>query len=224
MLPLEQPETGQAQQTFELQRVDFLSPEAGGRIGAVSAGNPLWVAAWQLGKIGAVKSDLWRAWLLRMRGSQRSFLGRDIARPFPLAHMGGFGGMTRAGGGAFDGAASAWSQAIDGDGSAQLTLSGLPSGLQGSVGDYVGFRWGVGDARRALVRLVLPATANAGGTATFIVEPPVPTLVVPANAIAHLDRPACVMKLLPGQSELGPIDRRLSVMSGKISAVQDLRP
>ncbi|MES3152951.1 hypothetical protein [Sphingomonas faeni] len=223
MLPLEQPEAGQAQQTFELQRVDFLSPEAGGRIGAVSAGNPLWVAAWQLGKIGAAKSDLWRAWLLRMRGSQRSFLGRDIARPFPLAYVGGFAGMTRAGGGAFGGAASTWSQVIDGDGSAQLTLTGLPSGFQGSVGDYVGFRWGVGDARRALVRLVLPASANAGGTATFIVEPPVPTLVVPASAIAHLDRPACVMKLLPGESELGPIDRRLSVMSGKISAVQDLR-
>ncbi len=223
MLPLEQPEAGQAQQTFELQRVDFLSPEAGGRIGAVSAGNPLWAASWQLGKIGVSRSDLWRAWLLRMRGSQRSFFGRDIARSFPLAYMSGFAGMNRAGGGAFDGAAMGWSQSIDGDGNALLTLSGLPAGLQGSVGDYVGFRWGDGDARRALVRLVLPASANAGGTATFIVEPPVPTLVVPGSAVAHLDRPACVMKLVPGQSELGPIDRRLSIMSGRISAVQDLR-
>jgi hypothetical protein len=224
MLPLEQPPASAAQQSFELQRVDFISPEAGGRVGAVSAGNPLWAATWQIGKIGALRSDEWRAFMLRLRGSQRTFLARDIARPFPLAYLGGFGGMSRAGGGAFSGAAVSWSQAISTDGDAILTLSGLPASMAFAVGDYVGFRWGDGDGRRTLARVVVPAVASTGGVAALTVEPPVPTLVVPAGAVAHLDRPACVMRLVPGQSDLGPIDRRLAVTGGKISAVQDLRP
>ncbi|WP_380787231.1 hypothetical protein [Sphingomonas sp. R86521] len=224
MLPLEQPTASAAQQSFELQRVDFVSPEAGGRIGAVSAGNPLWAATWQLAKIGALRSDEWRAFMLRLRGSQRTFLARDIARPFPLAFIGGFAGMSRAGGGSFSGAAVAWSQSISADGDAVLTLSGLPGNMAFAVGDYVGFRWGDGDGRRALTRVVVRATSSASGVVALIVEPPVPTLVVPAGATAHLDRPACVMRLVPGQSDMGPIDRRLAVTSAKITAVQDLRP
>lgn len=224
------PTRGAALQSFELERVDYLAPEAGGRVGAVTAGEPLWAGMWQLGKMGAAASDEWRAWRLRLRGSQRGFLARDVARPYPLAHITGFAGMTRAGGGAFSGATTGWSQTIDAEGDASLQISGLPATLAFSWGDYIGFRWdAVGDPagtmrRRALVRVVVPGLANGSGVAVLRVEPPVPTLVVPPTAIAHLDTPACVMRLVPGGSDFGPIDRRLSVTNGRISAIQDLRP
>lgn len=216
MTPLELPPAGASLQQFEVQRVDFISPEAGGRIGAVSAGNPLWLGVWQLGKMSAAKSDAWRAVMLRLRGSQRRFYGRDLARPLPLRHLGGLpAGVS--------GAASAWIQAITGDGDALVQLSGLP-GVTLSFGDYVDFRWiTAGEERRAMVRVVIGGPANGAGEITVMVEPPVPTLVVPAGAIAHVDYPACIMRQVPGESELGPVDRRLAVGSGKITGVQDLR-
>ena len=222
MTPLELPATGASLQAFEPQRNDFISPEAGGRVASVSAGVPLWLGVWQLGKIGSALSDAWRAALLRQRGSQRLFVGRDRARLYPLAYAAGFGGMVRADGGVFNGSATAWSQTIDADGNALLTLAGQPAGLQLTFGDYCDFRWS--DTGRALVRAVMPATADGSGQITVMVEPPVPTLVVPAGAVAHLDQPGCLMRLVPGEQDLGPIDRRLSVTGGKITGIQELRP
>lgn len=217
MAPLELPPSGAALQSFEPQRVDFLSPSAGGRVDAITAGNPLWLAVWQLGKIGQAKSDAWRAAMLRQRGSQRRFYGRDLSRPLPLLHLGGLpAGVS--------GAASGWSQAINADGDALLTVADLP-GITLSIGDYVDFRWTTaGEERRALVRVVVGGSANGSGAVTAMVEPPVPTLVVPGGAVAHIDDPACIMRLVPGEWELGPIDRRLAVTSGKVTGVQDLRP
>lgn len=222
--PIEMPTAIAAQQSFELQRVDFLSPEAGGRLGAVAAGAPLWLASWTIGKVARLKSDELRAWVARLRGPMRTFLGYDVARRFPLSYSGGFAGMTRAAGGGFDGSAAVWSQSIDPEGDAVVSLTGLPAGFQVAFGDYVGFRWGAGNTRRAMVRAIEPAVASAGGAISIRIEPPVPTLVVPAGAVAHLDNPACVMRLIPDQYELGPISRRLAVESGRVTALQDLRP
>ena len=61
------------------------------------------------------------------------------------------------------------------------------------------------------------------GSVAAIIEPAVPG-AVPAGAVAHLDRPACLMRLVPGQSQLGELDRRLKIGGGKIVATQDLRP
>ena len=228
--PIDMPTTGAKLQAFEPQRVDFISPTAGGRVGAVSAGTPLWSATWELGVIDRTRSDIWRAWLMRLRGSQRTFLARDIARPYPLANIGGFSGLTRPSGGAFDGSASTWSQSIGSEGDATVTLTGLPVGLVLSVGDYIGWRWDASGSsagsndRRSLARVVVGGTANGSGVLGVVIEPPVPTLVVPPTAIAHLDRPGCVMRLVPGQSEVGAVDRRLAITSAKIAGIQDLRP
>lgn len=221
--PIELPRNIAAQQAFELQRVDYLSPEAGGRLGAIAAGNPLWTATWNIGKIGTAKSDEIRAWVARMRGPMRTFFGYDVARIYPKLYPKGFGGMSRAGGGAFTGPALTWSQTIDAEGDAILELSGLPAGFSIEVGDYVGFRWGSA-LRRTLARAIERTDADGAGVASLRVEPPVPTLVVPPDAVAHLDNPFCVMRLVPDQYELGPIDRRLSITGGRITAVQDLRP
>lgn len=237
ILPIEMPERGGSQQYFEPEPVSYLSPEGGGRIGAVQAGAARWEAEWTLGRIGARVSDEWRAWVAQVQQSSRPFLARDRARPFPLRYSGGFAMMTLPDAtGPFTGAAAGWSQTIDDQGDAWLTLQALAAGLILSIGDYVGFRWDAAEgdegnmARRALVRCASGGMADEDGEVTVRIVPPLPVAgegligVVPDTAIAHLDRPACVMKLVPGQRRLGAIDRRLAVASGTIRATQELLP
>lgn len=230
VFPRPMPSSGVAQQEFDIQRVDFAAPTADGRVGGVQGGFPLWIATWTLGRISRVRGDEWTAWLDSLRGAQKRFLGRDFSRPYPLAYLeNGFAGMTRAGGGAFTGAATSWSQSIDGNGGARLTLNGLPNGLVLSWGDYVGLKWDANGSmagaydRRTMARVVDPATAAVSGTVTVGIEPPIPPWVN-AGAVAHLDMPAAVMTLITDGTKRAPIDRRLTIQGTKISAVQDLRP
>lgn len=230
---LPQPDTrsGIARVRFSIQRVDFAAPEASGRQGGVQAGFPLWSARYELDRNDPDSADLWQAFFDRMRGRIRRFYAIDPTRRFPRLYRFGFTGLVRAGTAtAFTGPATSWSQSIDADGNALLTLNGLPAGLQLSVGDYIGLRWDATGAaagnmmRRTMARAVLPATASAGGVAVVTVEPPINTALVPAGAIAHLDNPACVMQLVPEDSDLGPIGAGGILSGGSISAIQDLRP
>jgi hypothetical protein len=128
------------QHEFELQRIDYMAPEAGGRLNGVQAGFPLWQASYSLDPILDVdESDAVRAFVSQLRGATRRFLARDISRPYPKAHCAGFAGMTRAGGGAFDGTADDWSETITADGDSEVTLENLPAGLALGQGDYIGF-------------------------------------------------------------------------------------
>lgn len=226
------PGLGIATQEFEPQEVNAIAPERGGRLGAVTLGFPLWRAKWELsGNLTRSASDEWRAWMVRLRGSQRSFIAHDRDRLFPRAYPNGFAGMNRAEGGAFDGTAAAWSQSINSDGEAFLTVTQLPAFFSFARGDYAGFRWrsngavtGVYD-RFTMARIVTPGPSdNVGGISGLQIEPPVPTLVVPETAQLHLNRPGCAMRLVPGASSLGALDRRQKISGGTISAVQDLRP
>ena len=236
-LQLEMPERGIATQQFEIERMDALAPERGGRLGGISLGAPLWRARWTLSRsLRRDMSDEWRAWFLRLRGSQRAFLAVDRDRLFPRACPQGFSTMTKTDGTPFTGAAASWSQTIDADGEATLALTGLPAGLVLGRGDYVGFRWDAAGSpvgtfdRRALVRCVesVPVRVAGDGTVSLLVEMPVPADtypggVVPAAAEAHLDRPACLMRMVPNEGELGALDRRQKISGGTVSALQDLR-
>lgn len=220
--PVAMPDMYVAQQSFELQRIDYAAPEASGRIGGIQAGFPLWSATYTLGDMPSDNSDEWRAWLSGMRGATRRFIARDIARPLPKAYMGS--GLP----GGFDGEASGWSESINADGDSELTLTGLPVGLVLGQGDYIDFRWTAtedavsGLPWRALVRVVEGDTANGSGAATVIVEPPVPS-AVPEDAEAHLDEPGCIMALILDQTSLNPIDRLYSIRGGQITGIQDIR-
>jgi hypothetical protein len=218
--PLIMPPFGVGRQSFELRRFDFLSPEASGRLGGVSAGEPLWAAKWTLADMTPGKADQWGAFVELLDGPLRQFYGYDHARLYPKAYPNGFDGVNRAGGGAFDGAATTW--AVDGTG-AVLTLTGLPANAVLSVRDYVGFRWTTGGLqRRALVRCAEKITANGAGSASVTVRPAVPT-VVPPGAVAYLDKPTCLMRLVPGGVNVGDMDPRRA-LTGEISAMQDLLP
>lgn len=227
--PLTMPASGVAMQQFEPQRIDYAAPEAGGRLGGVQAGFPLWLAVWTIGVIGARKSDEMRGFVTQLRGQMRRFHGRDLARPYPLAYVtAGFTGMTRAGGGSFDGSALTWAETITADDDSQLDLTGLPADFELAIGDYAGFKWTSTDPTtaglewRALVRVVEAATADGSGNISVLCEPAVPTCV-PEGATLHFDNPSCIMALVTDQSKLDAIDRRLAVKGGTIVGLQDLR-
>lgn len=212
--PAPMPARGAKDQLFEIQRNDFMAPEARGRMGGITAGFPLWITTMTIGTLTVAQSDAWRAFVSAQRGAQRWFYGFEIGRQMPRNYIGGFPS-------GFAGAATGWSQTLDASGFVILTLTGLPPGLALTTGDYVDFRWGT--FQRALVRLMEPANADSGGNLHATIEPAVP-VVVPANAIAHLDNPACLMKLNPQTSKLGAVGRRGAIESGTIEAVQDIVP
>lgn len=191
-------------QTFELDRIDYLSPTVGAGIGAVTAGAPLWSASWSLAGMSEDRMETWRAWLTSLRGSQRPFFGADQRRSLPRAYResglpGGFGGD-----------ASTWALNADRD----VVTLGLPAGFILMTGDYIGFKWGA--AGRTKVRLL---EGSVGGAAVTV-EPAVP-LSVPGNAVAYLLNPVCVMKLTP-ETSFGQMDVA-GQMTGQINAIQDLR-
>lgn len=214
------PPSGVAAEHFEPSRVDYQSPTADGRVMGVTAGFPLWRARWTLGAtISRAASEQWRAFVARCRGGQIPFYAGDVGRPFPLSCPNGFGGLTRAAGGAFDGTATGWSVNADRD---KPTLTGLPAGMALTVGDYVMWKWTTStEPRRSLHRVVEDASADGAGAAAVLVEPPLPTLV-PVAAVADLARPVCIMKLNTAETRLGEKTRSLRV-DGVIAGVQDLR-
>lgn len=228
-----QPDTpsGIARVSFQIQRVDYAAPEASGRQGGVQAGWPLWLARYEIDRSDPDSADLWQAFFDRMRGRMRRFYAIDPKRRMPRAYRFGFGGLVRAGTAtAFDGTATSWSQAIDANGNALMTLNGLPAGFAIGVGDMIGLRWDAAGAgagnmmRRTIARAVLPATATGAGQAQVTIEPPINTALVPAGAIAHFNDPAVVMQLVPEDSQLGPIGTGGILSGATIVAVQDLRP
>jgi hypothetical protein len=226
--PIEIPTDFYAQVEFDIQRVDYLAPEAGGRVGGVQAGFPLWQAVYTLDTVGQDESDEIRAFKDRARGATRLILGRDVLRPYPKAHSGGFAGMLRAGGGAFDGSATAWSETINADGDSLVELHGLPVGLTLGLCDYVGFHWVAtegdfaGLTWHACVRVNVGAAADGTGEVTVTCEPPIPS-VVPPTATAYLNRPACVMRMLIDQTKLQAVGKRLAIGGGQLAFIQDLR-
>lgn len=223
--PVEMPTTYVAQQSFEIQRDDQLSPEASGRLGGVQNGFPLWSAIYTLGRMPEDDSDTWRAWFTGQRGQVRRFIAHDLSRLYPKLYPDGFGAF-----GAFTGAAADWSESVDSDGDSSLTLNlgSDAAGLILSIGDYIDFRWSATETAisglpwRALVRVTVGGTAGGSGDVTVTVEPNVPT-AVPDTAVAHLDNPGCIMAMALAQSNLGPIDRLYSINGGQIAGIQDLR-
>jgi hypothetical protein len=171
--PITPPTSGAAQQQFDIERIDAMAPEAGQRIGGVQQGFPLWKLVWTLGNIGVDRTDAWQAFFDQIRGATRRFLAWDLRRPYPKAYAStGFAGMTRAGGGSFDGTATSWSETITADGDSEVTLHGLPAGFVLGAGDYIGFAWTASETSvaglpwHAPVRIVTGDVADGSGVAT----------------------------------------------------------
>lgn len=197
---------------FELERNDVTVPEAAGRVISVSRGPSLWRMALETDCTQLLWNQ-WTAWVDSLSGSARTFYGYDVYHPFPRRYASGFAGMTRAGGGAFDGDASDWGVTANRD---EVVLYGLPAAFRLSERDYIGFRWGA--SKRALVRVIEDASVNGEGTGQWSIQPSLPT-VVPENAIAYLARPTCTMRIVPGTYDP---DREGKERSIRFTSIQHL--
>lgn len=128
-----------------------------------------------------------RAFLDRLQGGvARVYMG-DWLRRHPVAYPNGLGGLTRAGGGSFDGTADVTALSAY-----TVSLATLPNGFALGAGDMVGLAEG---EARSLHRIVEAATANSSGVVTLTVEPAIPTPVFTAAATANFSSPVCIMAL-----------------------------
>lgn len=208
--PMTMPTVGASGLTFEPERVDYLSPEAGGNLGATTAGFPRWMMKITLNAMTFDDADIWRAWLAVQRGPQRPFFAFDIDRQQPRFHRDGR---------PYNPKTSTWSQTMDVNDVAVLQLGGLLAGQTVAIGDYIGLTWGTG--KWALTRAVETACAGGAGTLAVSAEPPLPP-IVPANATVVLRRPGCMMKLVTAETKLGEQAIGYFTSGSTISAAQHL--
>lgn len=230
------PTVGVSGQIFRPMPVDTLSPDTGGRLRSASRGPALWEMVVTLDQAPAdVGGDEWLAWAAALYGSQKHFLARDVFRPFPRAYAalpgsglprGDWTGVTRAGGGAFDGTVAAANWGVPDAEKVLVYLTTLPAGFVLSHLDWISFEWASAEApggvSHAWVQGVEPVVASGSGVLTVQVSPAVPR-VVPAGATVRVSDCRCLMKLDTRRSS---IDARspLGAVSATLVGRQDLIP
>lgn len=194
-----------SQCSFDLRVTEAVNVLPGGAVLAAELGDPLWTGKFVSGLCGPHQRARWQAWRASLRGSIGTFLGFDPDKAYPLAYGEAVLGLTRAGGGAFDGTAT-----LDAATAGSLTLSGLPADYEVRAGDMLSFAW---SASRALHMVVADAQADAGGVLEVEVMPPVLLSPAPAeDAVVDLVRPACLMRIVPG-SFSAPAARQSTTVS-----------
>lgn len=181
--------------SFDLRYAQARALARGGLPQVIEIGRPLWDARYETYALAETQVAAWEAWTASLRGGRRLFRAWHPLRRYGLAYRSGYDGMTRAGGGAFDGTATLASvgAALD-----TMTISGLPAGLVISAGDMLSFAH---VAVQSLHRVVEGATASGGGGATVAVEPeiiPSP----PANAAVSLVKAWCNAVIDPSTMQL----------------------
>ncbi|WP_454914979.1 hypothetical protein [Xanthobacter sediminis] len=161
----------------------------GGGVEAAEMGEPIW-------KLSATTEPLrWSgrrqlaAWHASLAGSRR-ILAYDWVGSYPIAYGAAVLGLTRAGGGAFNGTATLGPVTAT-----TVMLTGLPANYIVSTGDRMSFAW---NDSRAYHEAMETVVATSGGVATVTVEPavrlePAPTI----GAAVALVRPTCVMMIVP---------------------------
>lgn len=151
---------------FDLDYSQEVAPTRGGVNIARDLAPPLWLASFQSGFLTPVNYKLVDMWLKSLGGSVNPFLAYDLARSFPLNYPNGFGGMNRAGGGAFDGTAPLNAVASD---NVTVTLTTLPAAFVMSIGDYLAFQYNT--TSQALHQVVAGGTGDGSGNLSVEVRP-----------------------------------------------------
>lgn len=199
---------------FELDDANVDAPTWGRLYQSVNVGRRIWRQRYVTRPLREEEALALVADLRATRGGARTIRAQDPARRFCIAYPGGYGGMTKAIGGAFTGVAKL--QAVAGTLDA-VTLNELPNGFQLKKGDHLSFEFGSG--RQALHSVVEAGTANASGIATVGVEP---TLIpgYTLNANVALADPWCKARLVGSLAPPRRAPNRRYVVS--FSAVQVL--
>ena len=179
--------------TLDLLYADQASTSGDNTTIVKSTADPVWtghgVSKWL--KPNALR--YWRAKLAGLDNGRKLFLGYDFTAFYPTLYPNGSWPT----GGSFNGL-TATVQAIGEDG-VSLSLSDLPYGFTGSIGDMISGTYGSGDpAALALLRAVEEFTADSGGdTGSFEVRGAIPLALAVGDTVA-VKKPSCHMIIQPG--------------------------
>lgn len=190
--PRDLPEPHRMRQVrFEPVYTQVRAPTRGGLVQVANVGADLWSARYETVPLREAEAEAWKAWLHSLRGGARLFKMWHPLRRYALAYPGGYAGLDRAGGGAFDGTAN-----LDAIGVARdtVTIDTLPQSFVLTVGDLISIPLGVG--HRTLHRVVEGGTSGVGGSVTVTVEPTVP-LGATTDSTVDLEKAWCYGVLDP---------------------------
>ena len=114
-----------------------MSPSRGGQVQVANLGPDLWSMSFATDPISYQTGLEYMAWIQSLRGGTRLFKAWHPLRRYPYAYPNGFAGLTRAGGGSFDGTCTLNAIATERD---TITLTTLPASFQFNIGDMVSFQ------------------------------------------------------------------------------------
>lgn len=175
------------QTMFKLMRSVQTTPLRGGGSVSVDYAPARWTTTIRTpAGLNRTKADPVKAFAAKL-GRYRQVYMWDWLRPYPKTYPAGFGSLTRAGGGSFDGTANVTALTAS-----TIALSTLPASFVVKAGDMIGLTEG---SRRGLYTVVDDATANGSGVVTLNVEPAVESMLFTDAATANFDKPVCVMTL-----------------------------
>lgn len=169
------------------------SPTRGGRPQSASVARDYWTMDFTSVDLRYDDALDYEAWLHSLRGGQRYFKAWHPHLRYPLAYKAtGLTGLTRAGGGSFDGTSpiTAFAGTLD-----TITLSTLPVGFNVSRGDMLSMAFG---SVQLLHRVIAGGLANGSGALTVTVEPTLPiSFTTSPTVTANFVKPWCVAVVDP---------------------------
>ncbi len=184
---------GMTQCAFTLDYLQEQDPTGDGDQLVRDVGPTLWNLDCKTQRLQSDKMGEMEAWVDSLENGGQPFWGYDWRRLGPLAYPNGIGGLSRAGGGTFDGTCTLGTVAGD---NKSVPLTGLPVGFVLSPFDNLAFPYASG-TRQALHRIVAGGVADGSGHVTVEVRPHV-RVGWASGATVNLVKPSCIMKLVPG--------------------------
>jgi hypothetical protein len=180
--------------TMELLYGDQTSGQGSGQVIVKNLRDPLWMLHAESKILIPSQLRKWKAILNGLDNGRSLFLGYDFAGFYPILYPRG----TWPTGVSFSGT----SAAVSAKSGKTITLSGLPAGYSGSIGDFIQVTNSTGSpAKLALLQAAETFTANGSGvTSAFEVRPTVPAWVAAAQAAA-VKKAGCHMMIIPGSIE-----------------------
>lgn len=155
---------------LSLRRGDARNQDGAGMLEVIELADPLWQLRIVTKPLRPTIRAQWKAFLLSLQGGIQLFYGYHPILQYPIAYGVGVLGLTRNGGGAFDGTATLTAKT-----SFTLSLSNLPSTYIATPGDMISVPLTTG-AR--MLHVVIEGGTAVAGALTVSVNPAVRTETV----------------------------------------------
>lgn len=162
------------------------APNRGSKQQVVELAPQLWQMRFSTPNIYYDEAIELQTWLEMLQGGLRLFKAYHPHLTYPLNYRHGFAGLSRAGGGSFDGTCSVtdFGEALD-----TLMIGGLPAGFSLRLGDMISMPF---EDSRILHRITAPVVADVAGNATLSIVPPLPiSFAVSPEVTATFYKPWC---------------------------------